>query len=144
MEEQSERESQKLWHGVTEAIKRKDQDAATDEKTRIEEMQRAETAKRHSEGIDWQPQLFRSTHGGQGGLGEGEEDLDWIMNAKMSVVIIAGLYLLLTLVQRREDARGAGQTDSPDRSYTSWPNTRQTIQHTDPQQQYSSRTRTGS
>ncbi|RAR09254.1 potassium transport protein 1 [Stemphylium lycopersici] len=82
MEEQDERESQRLWHDVTEAVKRRDQDVATDAKAKIEDMQRQEAAKRNSEGVDWHPQLFRRVKGGQGGSEEGEEDLDWIINAK--------------------------------------------------------------
>ena len=85
LEEQDERESQKLWAKVTQAIKQKDQEVATDEKTRIEEMQREEAAKRMNDGIDWHPQLFRRVQGGHGGTEEGEEDLDWIINAKVSV-----------------------------------------------------------
>jgi hypothetical protein len=86
LSEQDERESQKLWHNVTEAIKRKDQEAATDEKSRIEDMQRSEAARRNDEGVDWHPRLFRRVQGGHGGTEEGEEDLDWIINAKMSVI----------------------------------------------------------
>jgi len=83
LEEQDERESQKLWLKVTKAIKAKDQEVATDEKTRIEDMQREEAAKRADEGVDWHPRLFRRVRGGRGGPEEGEEDLDWIINAKM-------------------------------------------------------------
>ncbi|OAL57353.1 hypothetical protein IQ07DRAFT_33712 [Pyrenochaeta sp. DS3sAY3a] len=83
LEEQEERESQRLWHEVTEAVKRKDQDVATDAKAAIEDRQREEAAKRNNEGIDWHPQLFRRVHGGHGGSDEGEEDLDWIINAKV-------------------------------------------------------------
>lgn len=83
IEEQEERESQRLWHEVTEAVKRKDQDVATDAKAAIEDRQREEAAKRNNEGIDWHPQLFRRVHGGHGGSDEGEEDLDWIINAKV-------------------------------------------------------------
>ncbi|KAF1943836.1 hypothetical protein EJ02DRAFT_421035 [Clathrospora elynae] len=83
LKEQDERESQRLWHDVTEAVKRRDQDVATDAKAKIEEMQREEAAKRNSEGVDWTPQLFRRVQGGQGGSEEGEEDLDWIINAKV-------------------------------------------------------------
>jgi hypothetical protein len=86
LEEQDERESQRLWYEVTEAVKRKDQDAATDAKARIEERQREEAAHRMIEGVDWHPQLFRRVHGGPGGSEEGEEDLDWIINAKMCVL----------------------------------------------------------
>ncbi|KAL1597735.1 Oxysterol-binding protein OBPa [Paraconiothyrium brasiliense] len=83
LEEQDERESQKLWHEVTEAVKRKDQDTATTEKARIEDRQREEAAKRMNEGVDWHPQLFRRVQGGHGGSEEGEEDLDWIINARI-------------------------------------------------------------
>jgi hypothetical protein len=83
LEEQDERESQRLWHDVTEAVKRRDQDAATDAKAKIEDRQRDEAAKRNSEGVDWHPQLFRRVQGGHGGPEEGEEDLEWIINAKV-------------------------------------------------------------
>ncbi|CAO2649835.1 Nn.00g011270.m01.CDS01 [Neocucurbitaria sp. VM-36] len=83
LEEQDERESQRLWRNVTEAVKRRDQDVATDAKAKIEDMQRDEAAKRNNEGVDWHPQLFRRVQGGHGGSEEGEEDLDWIINAKV-------------------------------------------------------------
>lgn len=90
LEEQDERESQRLWRDVTEAVKRRDQDVATEAKAKIEDMQREEAAKRNNEGVDWHPQLFRRVQGGHGGSEEGEEDLDWIINAKMSVLRISG------------------------------------------------------
>jgi hypothetical protein len=96
MEEQEERESQKLWHDVTEAVKRRDQDAATDAKAKIEDMQRQEAAQRNSENVDWHPRLFRRVQGGRGGSDEGEEDLDWIINAKVSVSDDTTLQTLLT------------------------------------------------
>jgi hypothetical protein len=83
LEEQDERESQRLWHDVTEAVKRKDQETATTAKAKIEDRQREETAARNNDNIDWHPQLFRATKGGPGGLDEGEEDLDWVINAKI-------------------------------------------------------------
>lgn len=83
LEEQDERESQRLWHKVTEAVKRRDQSTATDEKAKIEDMQRAEAATRNNEGVDWHPKLFRRVNGGHGGSEEGEEDLDWIINARV-------------------------------------------------------------
>jgi len=83
LEEQEERESQRLWHKVTDAVKRQDQEVATTEKARIEDMQREEAAKRMNDGLDWHPQLFRRVQGGHGGSEEGEEDLDWIINAKV-------------------------------------------------------------
>ncbi|KAF1955121.1 hypothetical protein CC80DRAFT_493445 [Byssothecium circinans] len=83
LEEQDERESQRLWHVVTEAVKQKDQDTATEDKARIENIQREEAAKRMNDGVDWHPQLFRRVDEGPGGKGAGEEDLDWIINAKV-------------------------------------------------------------
>ncbi len=85
LEEQDERESQRLWHDVTEAVKRKDQETATTAKAKIEDRQREEAASRANDNVDWHPQLFRATKGGPGGPEEGEEDLDWIINAKVSV-----------------------------------------------------------
>jgi len=46
-------------------------------------MQREEAAKRADEGVDWHPRLFRRVRGGRGGSEEGEEDLDWIINANV-------------------------------------------------------------
>lgn len=83
LEEQEERESQNLWHKTVLAIKESNHTAATDEKTKIEDRQRDETAKRTEQGIEWQPRYFRPVCGGQGGTEEGEEDLDWILNANM-------------------------------------------------------------
>lgn len=68
---------------MTEAVKRKDQDVATEAKARIEDRQREEAATRAHDNVDWHPNLFRPVHGGHGGTEEGEEDLDWIINAKM-------------------------------------------------------------
>lgn len=85
MEEQGERESQRLWHDVTEAVKLRDQETATTAKAKIEDRQRVETAQRNNEGVDWHPQLFRPIKGGPGGPDEGEEDLDWIISANMQV-----------------------------------------------------------
>ncbi|KAL9019261.1 MAG: hypothetical protein Q9185_003435 [Variospora sp. 1 TL-2023] len=81
LEEQDERESQRLWHQTVIAIKEQNHEAATDEKTKIEDRQREEAAKR--QGAEWQPRLFRKVHGGPGGSEEGEEDLDWILAANI-------------------------------------------------------------
>ncbi|CZT22179.1 related to oxysterol binding protein (Osh7) [Ramularia collo-cygni] len=70
LEEQGPRESQKLWHTTTDAIKRADQKVATDEKSRIEDAQRKEAAERTSE---WKPKLFTATPTGD------EENLDYII-----------------------------------------------------------------
>ena len=67
------------------AIKDRNHELATDEKTKIEDMQRDEAAKRQEEGVEWHPRLFRRVRGGPGGPEEGEEDLDWILNAEMYV-----------------------------------------------------------
>lgn len=74
LSEQSPRESQKLWDSTTRAIKKADQNTATDEKSKIEDMQRQEAAER-GEGVDWQPKLFTRAPPGD------EEKLDWIINA---------------------------------------------------------------
>ncbi|KAF2840989.1 lytic polysaccharide monooxygenase [Patellaria atrata CBS 101060] len=83
LEEQEDRESQKLWRKVTTALKQKDQNTATTEKSRIEDEQRAEAAKRVEDGVEWHPRFFRRVRGGPGGEEEGEEDLDWIINARI-------------------------------------------------------------
>ena len=83
IEEQGDRESQKLWQETAKAVVAMDHDAATDSKTKIEDRQREETANRAEHGVEWQPQLFRHVQGGPGGSDEGEEDLDWIINAEV-------------------------------------------------------------
>ena len=83
LEEQGERESPRLWYKTAEAVKARDHVLATDEKTKIEDQQRDEAAKRTEDGVEWHPKLFRAVHGGPGGSEEGEEDLDWILNADM-------------------------------------------------------------
>ncbi|KAL2072525.1 hypothetical protein VTL71DRAFT_11868 [Oculimacula yallundae] len=81
LEEQEDRESQKLWLATAKAVKERNHEVATDEKTKIEDMQRDEAAKRVEDGVEWHPRLFRPVRGGPGGPDEGEEDLDWILNA---------------------------------------------------------------
>ncbi|KAI9843671.1 MAG: hypothetical protein M1838_002510 [Thelocarpon superellum] len=83
LEAQNERESQKLWAKCVAALKERNHEVATDEKGRIEEMQRAEASQRAERGQDWEPKLFRPVRGGPGGSEEGEEALDWILNADM-------------------------------------------------------------
>jgi hypothetical protein len=83
LEEQEERESQKLWYKTAQAVKERNHEVATDEKTKIEDMQRDEAARRAEDGVEWRPRLFRPVKGGPGGPDEGEEDLDWILNANM-------------------------------------------------------------
>ena len=83
LEEQSERESQKLWHSTVQAVIARDHEKATDEKTAIENMQREEAAKRLADGVDFQPRYFRAVRSGPGQTEEGEEKLDWILSKDM-------------------------------------------------------------
>lgn len=61
----------------------RDHEKATEEKSKIEDRQRAEAAKRADEGVEWRPRLFRRVRGGAGASEAGEEDLDWILNTPM-------------------------------------------------------------
>lgn len=81
LEEQGELESQRLWRHTIQALKNKDHDRATDDKTRIEDKQREDAA--HRGDSEWHPALFRRVQGGPGGSEEGQEELDWVLNAKM-------------------------------------------------------------
>lgn len=83
LDEQDERESQKLWYNTAQAVLQKNHELATDEKTKIEDRQREEAAARASENVEWHPRLFRRVKGGPGGEEEGEEELEWIINAKI-------------------------------------------------------------
>lgn len=83
IEEQDERESQKLWQATAQAVKASNHELATDEKTKVEDKQREEREARTRDGVEWHPRLFRTVHGGPGDVEEGEEDLEWIINAKM-------------------------------------------------------------
>lgn len=83
LEEQEEGESQKLWHKTAQAVKERNHELATDEKTKVEDAQRDEAAKRAQGGGEWQARLFRKVHGGPGSPEEGLEDLEWIINAQM-------------------------------------------------------------
>lgn len=81
--EQEERESQRLWEKTATAVKERNHEVATDEKTKIEDRQREEAAARAQDNVEWHPRLFRRIQGGPGGHEEGEEDLEWIINANM-------------------------------------------------------------
>jgi oxysterol-binding protein-related protein 8 len=83
LEEQTERESQKLWHETVLAVNARDHEKATDEKSKIEDRQREEASRRAAEGWEWRPKLFRSVRSGPGESEEGEGDLDWILSATM-------------------------------------------------------------
>lgn len=86
IEEQWDRESQRLWEKTANAVKERNHEAATDEKTKIEDRQRTEAAQRAQEGVEWHPRLFRRVEGGPHGAEEGEEDLEWIINAEVYVL----------------------------------------------------------
>ncbi|VUC28370.1 unnamed protein product [Clonostachys rosea] len=81
IEEQWDRESQRLWKQTADAVKDRNHELATDEKTKIEDRQREEAAQRAQEGVEWQPRLFRRVHNDPHSPEEGLEDLEWIINA---------------------------------------------------------------
>ena len=70
---------------MTQALRARDHNTATEEKSKIEDRQREEASQRAAKGVEWQPRLFRRVHGGPGGSEEGEEDLNWIISAKVYV-----------------------------------------------------------
>jgi len=123
IEEQEERESQRLWAKTAQAVKDRNHELATDEKTKVEDMQRDEAAKRAADGVEWHPRLFRRVRGGPGGPDEGEEDLEWIINAQMyeqAQGSRVGLSLTDSM-QRRTDTREAKRADSGDISHLERP-----------------------
>ncbi|WFD33355.1 hypothetical protein MCUN1_000168 [Malassezia cuniculi] len=56
--EQEPNESQRLWQTVTEGIKTKNMDLATEAKTKIEDAQRQSTREREERGQTWSPKYF--------------------------------------------------------------------------------------
>ncbi|KAK3180664.1 Oxysterol-binding protein OBPa [Lecanicillium sp. MT-2017a] len=84
--EQEERESQRLWEATAKAVVDRNHELATDEKTKIEDRQREEAAARAQQNKSWQPRLFRRVHPEPGNVEEGEEDLEWIIDAHMFVM----------------------------------------------------------
>lgn len=83
LEEQDDRESQKLWNKTAQAVVERNHELATDEKTKVEDMQRDEAAKRTREGVEWHPRLFRRAQTGPGEPEEGDVDLEWVIDAQM-------------------------------------------------------------
>ncbi|KAI8092953.1 uncharacterized protein BX664DRAFT_328581 [Halteromyces radiatus] len=57
-DQQKEYESRRLWSKLTEAIKNRDMDGATDAKTSVEDAQRQLAKERETKGIQWKPQFF--------------------------------------------------------------------------------------
>ncbi|KAI0394819.1 Oxysterol-binding protein [Xylariaceae sp. FL0594] len=81
LEEHHENESQKLWRKTAQAVKEKNHELATDEKTKVEDRQREEAAKRVAAGVEWHPHLFRRVKPEIDGHDEDIENLEWIINA---------------------------------------------------------------
>lgn len=81
--EQGERESQRLWLTTVKAVHVRDHAKATDEKAKIEDRQREEAKHREETGEEWLPKLFRRVNAQPGGSEEGEEDLEWVIDANM-------------------------------------------------------------
>lgn len=86
LEEQAERESQRLWKSTVQAVHLRDHEVATTEKAKIEDRQREEAKRREELGVEWKPKLFRRVEAQPGGADEGEDDLEWIISAHLSVV----------------------------------------------------------
>ena len=81
--EQGERESQRLWLSTVKAVHARDHVKATEEKAKIEDRQREEAKHREERSEEWMPKLFRRVHAEAGGSEDGEEDLEWVINADM-------------------------------------------------------------
>lgn len=60
------------------ALLKRDQQAATDEKLKIESRQREEARARELDGVEWKPRFFRGMH-----TGEDDMDLDFIIQHTM-------------------------------------------------------------
>ena len=127
--EQSERESQRLWESTVKAVHVADHKVATEEKAKIEDRQREEAKKRDEEAIEWRPKLFRRVNAGPGGSEEGEEDLEWIINAAMYAQILESRpeILLLTSIQRRDEPKESHQRDPCHCAHPSRPKARHAI-----------------
>ncbi|KAI9034314.1 hypothetical protein DFJ74DRAFT_648862 [Hyaloraphidium curvatum] len=74
--EQDEFESRRLWGKVTEAILAGRMDAATDEKSHIEDAQRNNLRTRQADGVEWVPRFF-SREGGPYHAFHAVKHLDW-------------------------------------------------------------------
>lgn len=83
IQEHNEHESKRLWAKTAQAVKDKNHELATEEKTKIEDRQREEAAKRAAAGVEWHPQLFRQVKPDVDGSDEDMEKLEWIINATM-------------------------------------------------------------
>jgi len=63
-----------LWQPTIAALLKKDQDLATEEKFKVEDRQREEARQREAEGLEWRPQLFKTTE---------QDGLDFILSTMM-------------------------------------------------------------
>ncbi|CAB51560.2 Oxysterol binding protein [Schizosaccharomyces pombe] len=59
LEEQGERESQRLWYKTCQAVIARDQTTATETKSAIEDRQREEAKQREIENVQWKPKYFK-------------------------------------------------------------------------------------
>lgn len=101
------------------AIISSNHEAATDEKTRIEDRQREEAAKRAEQGVEWHPRLFRAINSGPGGSEEGEEGLDWIINAHVYVQLQQSGLRSLKLICRLQRLTGRRKSKGRNSSHCS-------------------------
>ena len=83
IKDQEERESQRLWEKTANAVRERNHELATDEKTKIEERQRVEAAQRAQEGVEWKPRLFRAVKDGPGEPEQDRASLEFIIDADM-------------------------------------------------------------
>jgi oxysterol-binding protein-related protein 8 len=60
--EQEHNESQRQWSALTDAIRKRDMEAATDAKTAVEDAQRHDAKIREDEGVEWRPRFFDTTN----------------------------------------------------------------------------------
>lgn len=107
IEEQGERESQRLWKSTVLAVHVRDHEVATTEKAKIEDRQREEAKRREELGVEWKPKLFRRVDTRPGGAEEGEDDLEWIINANLYVLV--SFILILTDTRLPRDPRANPQ-----------------------------------
>lgn len=61
-ENQEPKESRKLWEKVTEGITKNDQDLATDEKSKVEDEERALRKERETKKIKWEYRFFNENN----------------------------------------------------------------------------------
>ena len=62
-ENQEEKESRRLWAGLTEGIMERNMDKATDEKFKVEDRERALRKEREAKNIQWVPRFFDVING---------------------------------------------------------------------------------